>query len=377
MKKYKLLVNLPDGAMVNDIYSDNGYGSYVNERMAAFKSPIIEHNSYFSWQVENKDFFELVTERIEVKVRYHIYGGELVIYTGKIISEEYFPAIKQAIESVLTDTVVMDKPFVWTDKLVAECFKYTLAEYQKSTEWSGNDAAELYHIDNFKQSKQSPTNLQESKEQTWWQKLGVKFDGKWYTHPKTNTYDNLDQIMEEIRCIPYTTVKDKQEWEIVDMKHYEDNSIHPYIEKTCFNPSHPPCTIWSVRRLSDNTVFSIGGRVFINGYMNTINKFELEFGDKMTVYFIGLNIQYEISQLPTPTEPLPTDTNVTTNNDDVACLSLNDLVDAVSYKYSHKDYFKTTGMYNDFKNKLKEKLKSTNTDTNNDTGKGMPRHWWK
>lgn len=33
---------------------------------------------------------------------------------------------------------------------------------------------------------------------TWWQKLGVKFDGKWYTHPKTNTYDNLDKVIEEL-----------------------------------------------------------------------------------------------------------------------------------------------------------------------------------
>ncbi len=60
-RKYKLLKDLPDGAIVGDIYVDNGYGRYTNQRMDASKSPVIEHNSYFSWQVETStDFFEEV-----------------------------------------------------------------------------------------------------------------------------------------------------------------------------------------------------------------------------------------------------------------------------------------------------------------------------
>jgi hypothetical protein len=60
-RKYKLLKDLPDGAIVGDIYVDNGYGKYTNQRMDASKSPVIEHNSYFSWQVETSpDFFEEV-----------------------------------------------------------------------------------------------------------------------------------------------------------------------------------------------------------------------------------------------------------------------------------------------------------------------------
>jgi len=107
MKKYKLLVNLPDGAMVNDIYSDNGYGSYVNERMAAFKSPVIEHNSYFSWQVENKAFFELVTGFEVQEIRYHANNNlhGIIAFFNSNYDLKKIPAIKQAIESVLNDTV--------------------------------------------------------------------------------------------------------------------------------------------------------------------------------------------------------------------------------------------------------------------------------
>lgn len=53
---------------------------------------------------------------------------------------------------------------------------------------------EKYHA--IKQAIEAVLNDDTKKE--WWQKLGIKFDGKWYTHPKTNTYDNLDRVVEEL-----------------------------------------------------------------------------------------------------------------------------------------------------------------------------------
>lgn len=57
----------------------------------------------------------------------------------------------------------------------------------------------------------------QSIEKTWWQKLGIKFDGKWYTHPKTNTYDNLDQVVVELNGLREAT-EEISEKEIVALQ---------------------------------------------------------------------------------------------------------------------------------------------------------------
>ncbi len=61
--KYRLLIDLPDGACIDDIYILQG-DTYINERMIKSKSPVVEINSYFRWQVEdNQYFFERVEEQ--------------------------------------------------------------------------------------------------------------------------------------------------------------------------------------------------------------------------------------------------------------------------------------------------------------------------
>lgn len=79
-----------------------------------------------------------------------------------------------------------NKAWVWTDELI-ECF------------------ALAYSVDdNYKHLRVETARykfIESNKEQpvkTWWQKLGIKLDGKWYTHVATNTYDNLDQVMMEL-----------------------------------------------------------------------------------------------------------------------------------------------------------------------------------
>lgn len=49
---YILQKDLPDGAVKGDKYNKIG-DRYFNQRLDSLKSPVIEHNSYFTWQVEN------------------------------------------------------------------------------------------------------------------------------------------------------------------------------------------------------------------------------------------------------------------------------------------------------------------------------------
>ena len=59
-KRYRLLINLPDGAIIGDTYKKVG-DRYFNESLDAIKSPVVEHNAYFTWQVENcPTYFEEV-----------------------------------------------------------------------------------------------------------------------------------------------------------------------------------------------------------------------------------------------------------------------------------------------------------------------------
>lgn len=114
-KRYRLLINLPDGAIIGDTYKKVG-DRYFNESLDAIKSPVVEHNSYFTWQVEN--------------------------------CPTYF-------EEVLHEPVKEDD-FIWDDDLVRE-FAYTFIE-QKENQVAGESM-----MKKFKQSKQSPP-LSEIKE---------------------------------------------------------------------------------------------------------------------------------------------------------------------------------------------------------------------
>ena len=109
-KKYKLLKDLPDakaGAIFVHNYSYNRYYLDGNILGSYWDKEFVEDNP--TWFQEVLPVSEPVKERIKVGIRYHCYGGELVIDANKIISEEYFPAIKKSIESALNDTVVEDK----------------------------------------------------------------------------------------------------------------------------------------------------------------------------------------------------------------------------------------------------------------------------
>ena len=65
-KIYVLQKDLPDGAIKGDEYEKLG-DRYFNIRLGKSKSPVIEHNAYFTWQVENNP--EWFKPKEEEKVR--------------------------------------------------------------------------------------------------------------------------------------------------------------------------------------------------------------------------------------------------------------------------------------------------------------------
>lgn len=113
-KRYRLLKDLPE-AKAGDIYflENNNGDTYVNEYTLIQKSPVIEHNSYFSWQVENNpEWFELITEqpkedKIKIEIEKPHPDSKLILLSASTaIPEDKLPLIKQAIESVLNNDAI-------------------------------------------------------------------------------------------------------------------------------------------------------------------------------------------------------------------------------------------------------------------------------
>lgn len=114
-KKYRLLKDLPE-AKAGDIYVNQGNSDrYQNEYTLTQKSPVIEHNSYFKWQVENNpEWFEEVKDkqvRITVKDFYFIQEDNhgycyYNIKVDRLLSPtQDVPVIKKAIDYCLNDLV--------------------------------------------------------------------------------------------------------------------------------------------------------------------------------------------------------------------------------------------------------------------------------
>lgn len=111
----------------------------------------------------------------------------------------------------------------------------------------------------------------------------------------------------------------KQEWEILSfliIRHKEVVRVvdNPYAFAASQYLKYPDeYSIHSVKRLSDNSIWEVNKNAFVNGYVNTIQRFELDNkynSGNMTVWFNGINMPYDLSELtspPTskPEEPLP------------------------------------------------------------------------
>lgn len=164
---------------------------------------------------------------------------------------------------------------------------------------------------------------------------------------------------------PYTG-KDSKEWEIhsvlADDKkpvYYPSNEVVDAVLKNNDGRIH------SVKRLSDNTVFSVGDEVEwgslsalpIDSLAETksgvIEKFGFSvdgdlwaFGNNGKPTSFGLSIK-----ILSKKQPQPTNEKTVTDNSDVACLSITDIKEVMP-KYTYELFKK------DFENKLNQKLKT-------------------
>jgi hypothetical protein len=189
-KKYKLLKDLPY-AKKGAIYNVDNNGNYVT--MDVIDNPIINHDTLHKHTVENNpEWFELITEpsiqpeRIEIDLFQDVWSERSHKISDKGIFHEYrllfyadnnpkekIPAIKQAIENVLNDTVVEDKPFLWDERLVEIIANYADWFYGNHEMIIKEDVGNIQSARDWLNKyypKQSSTNLQESEEEFDWEK---------------------------------------------------------------------------------------------------------------------------------------------------------------------------------------------------------------
>lgn len=83
-----------------------------------------------------------------------------------------------------------------------------------------------------------------------------------------------DELLKQFKQSKQQSNKD---WEIIDCISYAGGDPHKYNEEICFSGTKP-CTIHSVRRLSDNEVFTVGDEVKTS-----------EHGDRWVIKKIGIS----------------------------------------------------------------------------------------
>lgn len=240
-KKYRLLKDLPDGAIKGDVYKKVG-DRYFNQRLDALKSPVIEHNSYFSWQVEDSlEWFEEVLpesipnkqeERIEVifvaeTQKFSDGTCDYMFQLSKEVITDKFPAIKKAIEAAINgDTAGIYQSIKDNAPVI---------NYEKN---ANLDSKLIYE----EKPNQSTTPIEDK----GWEILSFKGetglleldDNKWKYRNSLNSISDIDFLI----------------------------SLYP---------------IHSVRRTSDNEVFTVGDKIGwgIDGsYETTLLGFEIQDG---------------------------------------------------------------------------------------------------
>jgi len=316
-----------------------------------------KYQSVNGWQMSeaaclNKDWFEeLVTEPSIVPE---------TKYMNTI--EAYNEGFQMGVNWCKKYGTESTEPFVWEYKVsVGDTFKGEKVEYV------GMEGTAVVI-----KTKQSPTPISKEEVEQWANSTGNVFPNKTDlasqlqspTNPKckycgvgktwSGHEDMCSMNPKNIEPQPSTTVKDKQEgWEVKKLSTIgvggavEIFGYHEVYEKEIQSGRFK---IHSVKRLSDNTVFSIGSRYFINGYMNTIQEFRIV--DKyIRVLFIGLNVWYDLSELPpTPnTDTISTKTVLFTEDNMIDFGRMCGLDNALSgHKKSTQELFKI------FSEKLKQ-----------------------
>jgi len=376
-KKYRLLkevLNITTGHVVpvGEIFEQlPGTRKYVSKNGWYMAEAACLQKDWFE---EVLPVSEPVPEKIEVKFSFATkqegkFGYDYHLFSTHEIPFNKFLPMGELVESALNDTVVEDngnglkEVLGWINAAISAKerfpndvdFDFTLKTLKNQTE-------QYLSSLNSKEYKESWAGQQEKVKEEKMKELAKKIYSEQPTNDNAFVWDEknviemlyliqnktgwvhsqlcdwMNEFKQSKQSAPEPSALPTKEYEIVDMKHYEDNSIHPYIEKTCFNPSHPPCTIWSVRRLSDNVVFKVGDMVVwkhkeLNERIAPIKVFTImnhdnsiwvscynNANDFTSSFLQNLN---DVSKPPTPTEPVVEDNPVLfTTEDGVALYKL-------------------------------------------------------
>jgi len=306
-KRYRLLKDLPDAKAGTELISD-GQGNYD------YKTPT-DSGWYNEEYVENNPtWFELiepskeVQERIEVKIGKENWQGEWLanfsreqrchlFFSSKEISEDKFPAIKQAIECILNNypLAVFGGNIITPEPQPKEQADNSKPFVRQSKPMEEKDV--VCH-------KQSP--------------------------PLT---DDKDKILEQYNAWEkelnkHNLIKDKHDWEIVTW-FARDGAVASLISGDYDGNLKAGYTIRSVKRISDGCVFSVGDEIKWDGRTTDkikIGSFFLEANKNMMAsdkdHYMCVRLK-DWQKLPQPTN-VTTD-KVTTDNSDVQILTLKDL----------------------------------------------------
>ncbi len=125
-KKYRLLKDTPS-EKAGDIYEQRS-DRYINISEHSNNSPVIESNSYFSWQVENNpEWFELIEDKIVVNAFFHS-SGTIQISVSKKIDSKYLDEIKCAVEKIVNEDALSKKIEAFKNKYAKKEKTYTEQE---------------------------------------------------------------------------------------------------------------------------------------------------------------------------------------------------------------------------------------------------------
>lgn len=149
-------------------------------------------------------------------------------------------------------------------------------------------------------------------------------------------------------------------WEILSFKYPQTGAILKVVNNDAWAYLKSPTeySIHSVRRTSDNEVFTVGDKVLyrLEGWDDTyfkIKTFEI-WSNEIAVIGDDNSPKCKLSSLIKPTSPEPTNEKTVTNNDDVACLSLNDIRSWWTFNNERGTFCNFTELVNIVNQKLKQ-----------------------
>lgn len=189
-----------------------------NRKLAKKISSHMKYMNYLNEEIKQKEVLlvsEPVKEKVEVEIRYHTFGaGLVVIDTNKVISEDKFPAIKKAIEWELNEVENLDK--INTGNYISNL----------NTNDTEKELERGFTIITSKQSP-PPFELKEGKD--------------WEIQSFLNTSQRI-------------ILKNEGDGYFKEKKHHGGTQLSILLKM-------PNMAIYSVKRLSDNTVWKIGDKV--------------------------------------------------------------------------------------------------------------------